>query len=144
MKRTILLIALGALLAACSSVEGERRSNILIPGRTLNVSPSLTIPAEALAVGAALYLVIDPLAPNWQVGEERLADSRFRIALRMKRFTTGGEGEAMQVFRRAAERIVRDNGRAGYVVVDFSEGIESTVPFAQRVAHGVVELLPAR
>jgi hypothetical protein len=31
----------------------------------------------------------------------------------------------------------------GYTILEFSEGIESTLPFAQRVAHGVVRIAAA-
>jgi hypothetical protein len=34
----------------------------------------------------------------------------------------------------------RRGGYAGYTVLEYSEGIESTLPVAQRVAQGVVRL----
>ena len=112
----------------------------LIPNEAVVLSKSLTIPAEALALGAAIYFVMDPLSPNWQIEEARISDNRFRIALRKKRFTTGGDGEAAQIFYRRAEQIVRENGYAGYTVLEFGEGVESTVPIAQRVAQGIIRV----
>ncbi len=112
----------------------------LIPNESIVLSKSLAIPAEALALGAAIYFVVDPLSPNWQIEEGRLSDNQFRIALRKKRFTTGGDGEAAQIFYRRAEKIVRDNGYTGYVVLEFGEGVESTVPIARRVAQGVIQI----
>lgn len=112
----------------------------LIPNEAVVLSKSLTIPAEALALGAAIYFVVDPLSPNWQIEEARISDNRFRIALRKKRFTTGGDGEAAQIFYRRAEQIVRENGYAGYTVLEFGEGVESTVPIAQRVAQGIIRV----
>jgi hypothetical protein len=44
------------------------------------------------------------------------------------------------VFQRRAAQIARDSGAAGYRVVEFSEGVESHVLIARRVARGVVEI----
>lgn len=112
----------------------------IIPNESIVLAKSLSISAEALALGAVVYLVVDPLSPNWRIEEARMGDNRFRIALRKKRFVTGGDGEAAQIFYRRAQQIVRENGYAGYTVLEFGEGIESTVPIAQRVAQGVIEV----
>lgn len=112
----------------------------MIPNKSLQLSKSLSIPLEGLVLGTALYLVVDPLSPNWRIEESRLGGDRFRIALRRKLFASGGEGEAMQIFRRRAEQLARDHGDRGYTVLEYSEGIESTLPVAQRVAYGVVRL----
>ena len=134
------LAAVAVLACACSSIEGENRKNTLIPAKTLNVSPSLTIPAEWIAAAGAAFFVIDPLAPNWKVEVETLGAQRYRIAMTMKRFTNGGEGESDAILRRTAEKLARDRGSAGYAVLEQTEGIDSHVTFAQRVAHAVVEL----
>jgi hypothetical protein len=126
---------------ACSGIDNTSSRNILIPNETLNISRSLSIPAESIAAGVLLYLVIDPLAPNWQIEQAQLGANRFLVALKKKRFTTGGDGEAGQIFNRRAAQIARDNGTGVYRIVEFTEGIESTVPFAQRVAQGVVEIV---
>lgn len=112
----------------------------LIPNRSLQISKSLSIPLEGLALGVALYLVVDPLSPNWRIEESRIASDRFRIALRRKLFSSGGDGEASQVFNRRAEQLARDHGHAGYTILEFSEGIESALPVAQRVSSGVIRL----
>lgn len=154
MKTKILLLTLLGL-AGCGGIatNGPSGSNgtlgtdgmgntirPVIPNESIVLSKSLTVPAEAIALGAAIYFVVDPLSPNWQIEEVRISDNRFRIALRKKRFTTGGDGEAAQIFYRRAERIVRENGYAGYTVLEFGEGVESTVPIAQRVAQGVIRV----
>jgi hypothetical protein len=149
MKRniTLLLVVLG--LAGCSGTA----SRPIISNETSVLLKSLTIPAEAVALaaagyipanaaaaGVAAYFVVDPLSPNWQIEEARMGENRFRIALRKKRFTTGGDGEATQIFYRRAEQIVRENGFAAYTVLEFGEGVESTVPIAQRVAQGIIQV----
>ena len=126
---------------ACTGINNVSSSNILIPPETLNISPSVMIPAESIAAGVILYLIVDPLAPNWQIQQAQLDANRYMVALKKKRFTTGGDGEAGQIFSRRAAQIARDNGAGAYRVVEFTEGIESTVPLAQRVAQGVIEIV---
>ena len=126
-RNVILLLLLG--LAGCGGIATNGA-----PGTNGIVA------AEALVLGAVIYYVVDPLSPNWQIEEARMGDNRFRISLRKKRFATGGDGEATQLFYRRAEQIVRENGYAGYTVLEFGEGVESTVPIAQRVAQGVIQV----
>ncbi len=127
-------------LAACVSSGNEAGRTPLIPDKVLRLSPSLSVPLEALAAGAILFVVIDPLAPNWEVETRVLGGGRYAMALTMKRFVTGGDGEAWQVLQRAAGRLQQEAGAASFEVAAFSEGIESTVPVARRVARAVIEL----
>jgi hypothetical protein len=136
-----LALCAAALCSACTGIDGVSSRGVIIPPEAINVSKSLSIPLEGIAAAAALYVIVDPLAPNWQIEETPLATDRYRIAMKKKRFTTGGDGEAAQVFYRRAAQIVREQGGARYRVVEFSEGIESSVPIAQRVAQGVVEVV---
>ncbi|MPZ42553.1 MAG: hypothetical protein GEV05_03950 [Betaproteobacteria bacterium] len=131
------LAALGALLASCASTDGP--SPVLIPNKELQISKSLAIPVEGLVLGAIVLLVVDPLAPNWQIEQYDLGRKRYAFALKKKRFTTGGDGEAAQVFRRRVAELAREQGYAAYEVLEFTAGIESNVPIAQRVSHGVVQ-----
>jgi hypothetical protein len=136
-----LALCLAALCGGCTGIDGLSSRGIIIPNETVTISRSLSIPLESVAAGAALYVIIDPLAPNWQIEETQLDPGRYLIAMKKKRFTTGGDGEAAQIFYRRAAQIARDQGGARYRVVAFSEGIESTVPIAQRVAQGIVEVV---
>ena len=145
MTRALKLTAIAALATllfpACTSIEGDNSpSRMLIPARQLNVSPSLQIPAEALVAAGVIYFIVDPLAPNWKVEVEPVGKHRYRMALTMKRFITGGEGEAAVVVKRAAEKLRKEGGYSEFALVEFSEGIESNVLIAQRLAHAVVEL----
>ena len=112
----------------------------IVPNKSVSLTPSLQIPMEGLLLGAAVYWIVDPLSPNWRIEQTRLDENSFRIALRRKPFASGGEGEAMQAFQRRAEQLARELGYASYLTVEFSEGIESTLPVAQRVAQGVIRL----
>ena len=149
MKRNLITLLLLSGLAGCGSFISNGNlgtdssgSTIrsLIPNESIVLSKSLAIPVEAIALGAVIYYVVDPLSPNWQIEETRVGDNQFRIALRKKRFTTGGDGEAVQIFYRRAEQIVKENGYAGYAILEFGEGVESTVPIAHRVAQGVIQV----
>ena len=134
---------IGALLLAlggCSSTDDYIGPRTLIPARTLNVSPSLHIPAEGLLAAGIIWYIVDPLAPNWKVEVTSMGQSRYGLALTMKRFITGGEGESMAVVRRTGEKLRREGGFEQYAIIEMSEGIESKVPIAQRVAHAVIEL----
>ncbi len=66
---------------------------------------------------------------------------RVRMALRMKSLFTGGDGEARQVFLRNARQLVEAGGFAGYEIVRYEEGIESTRPFAHRYANAEIQLV---
>lgn len=137
-----------ALSAGCASVSENPRAldasgnavSTLIPNKTFNITPGLGLSVETVLLGAALYWAVDPLAPNWALEQSQLGADRVRISMRKKRFTSGGDGEAAQVFARRAEQLARAAGYAGYTVMEYTEGIESTLPLAQRVAQGVIRL----
>lgn len=134
-------------LAACGTLNPEGdipKSTTLIPDANLRLSPNYSITIEKIVYGAAgaalLYYIYDPLAPNWEVREEQVAEDTYRLSLRMKRFHIGGEGEAIQLFRRWAGALQQEGEASGYQVRDFVEGIESTTPIARRYAEGTVRL----
>jgi hypothetical protein len=136
------LLAFAALAAVtgCKSIEGP--SPALIPNKALAVSRSLTVPLDALVLAAATVVVVDPLAPNWQIEEQALGDGRYAFALTKKRFASGGDGEAMSVLRRRIDQLARTNGHPAYAILDYGEGIESRMPVAQRVARATVQFEP--
>lgn len=136
----ILVCATCLTLAGCVSTANESKRAPLIPDKTLKLSSSVSVPLEAVAAAAVLFAIIDPLAPNWDVETSVTGPGRFRVTLTMKRFTAGGDGEAYPVLMRAADGLRQTQGAAGYAVTEFSEGIESTVPVARRVARAVVQL----
>jgi hypothetical protein len=146
MEKTGRILAALVLAAAagCTTTGSSETPSYLIPDKTLNISPSLTPTVEGLLAGAIVFIVLDPLAPNWKIEQSQVAPALFELALTKKRFTTGGDGEAWQVFQRRAAQIARDKGSAGYRILEFSEGVESETLIARRVARGMVELAPSR
>ncbi|MCC7548568.1 MAG: hypothetical protein IT532_12455 [Burkholderiales bacterium] len=116
----------------------------IIPDKAIELTATHSISyANALgiaAAAAAAYVVVDPLAPNWEVVETKLADNRWRLALRKKNFTTGGDGEAVMLLHRHAERLAETQGYRSYRILHWQEGVQSDVPLAHRWARGELEL----
>lgn len=137
-RKRIAPLLLIALASGCSA------SKPFIPDKSVWVSPSVSVSYEALAgaalAAAVIWYVADPLAPTWGVARKQLADDRFRLDLRQKKFALGGDGEARQVFYRAAESLAEENGYSGFTIVSYTEGIESGPLLDQRVSRGVVLL----
>lgn len=150
--RTKLLPALaGCIVAGCSSVSVPTnlsgnlpRSGSLVPNTTLNLAPSLSVQLEKVVYwgiyAGAAYLILDPLSPNWEIEQAQFPSERYHLALHMKRFYAGGAGEARVVFHRRAKELMRERGYDGYQVVEYTEGMESSVLGSQRTAEGVIRL----
>lgn len=109
-----------------------------VAGQMLRMGAVALASVQGAAAGVLMF-VVDPLAPNWRIETRVLGADRYSIALKMKYFTTGGDGEARQVFLREAGRLAEERGGREYRIAEFSEGIESTVPLARRVTRGVIE-----
>ena len=92
-----------------------------------------------LYAGAA-YLILDPLAPNWEIEQAAFPDAHYHFSLKMKRFYAGGAGESRMVFHQRAKELMRQGGYDGYQVLEYSEGMESSVLGSQRVSQGVIRL----
>lgn len=118
----------------------------LLVGSSL-VSPSAADTSEsvlsAVAAAVSVLVVYDPLAPNWSIEEKPLTDDTYYLALRAKSFRVGGDGEAIQIIKRRALQLQREKGYAGYRILDYSEGIESSTPLTHRVSEGTVQLVKA-
>jgi hypothetical protein len=122
---------------AVRSVDMQTRQDVAAVGLAYKlVKPS---GADLVIFGLA-YLVYDPFAPNWEIQETRLSEDIFQMQFNMKRHSSGGEGEAMRVFRRRAAQLQRELGYDGYRILDYSEGIESATLAAYRVGEGRVQL----
>jgi hypothetical protein len=149
MSTRFLTLVAATLVGACSTTTGyDLPSNAsIIPPGSLKLSPTVAFSYEKLAMGAAgaalIYFVYDPLAPNWEIQEAFLGDDSYLLAMKMKRFHTGGDGEAMMLFKRRAAALRAAKGYRDYEILEFVEGIESSTPVAQRYSQGVIRLLKA-
>ena len=155
MRRAALAFSTAAaLLAGCATGgEGPRLSEravelsapvALAAGVVWMASELEYLDPEYLAGALVAYAIYDPLAPTWRIDVSRAGEDRVRMDLRMKALASGGEGEARQVFLRNARQVVEAGGFAGFDVVRYEEGIESTRPFARRFASGEIRLVRSR
>ncbi|TRZ66752.1 MAG: hypothetical protein D4S02_06305 [Rhodocyclaceae bacterium] len=120
------------------------RTGSLIPNTSLQVAPLLSIPLEKMvywgAYAGTAYLILDPYAPNWDIEEAPLPRNQFHFSLKMKRFYSGGGGEARSILHRRAKELVQYGGFEGYELLEYSESLESSVLGSQRAAQGVIRL----
>ena len=135
-----------ALVLSSSSMNVSGSSSGSAAGGANSVTPTPVSHAALLRQlgGAALiaYALYDPFDPNWSIEvEESPANATARIRMSMRSLTTGGQGEAYTVFRRAAKEIASRRGATTFEIVSYEEGIHSTRPLAQRYAVGDVRLV---
>lgn len=86
-------------------------------------------------VAAVAYIVVDPLAPNWEISETRYSDTKVAFVLTKKDFHVGGTGEASWVLKRRLDALSRERGGTGYQIVRYEEGIESRIWLPRRFVH---------
>ncbi len=160
-RRILTAAALLGLLAGCGTTNFPGSSMLNYPGRTalsgdfpakgpivpdttLNVTKSIQIPLDKIVTwgfyAGAAWLILDPLAPNWEIEQADFPERHFQLSLKMKRVYAGGAGEARVAFHQRAKDLMRENGYDGYTVVEYNEGLESSVLGSQRVARGVIQL----
>jgi hypothetical protein len=150
-SRLLVSLSFAIALTGCGSWQVPTNLNGNIPAKgsavpptTLVVTPSLSIPLEKMvfwgAYAGVAYLILDPWAPNWDIEEAKFPGDHYKMSLHMKRYYTGGAGEARAVFHRRAKELVQAGGYDGYEVVEYTEGLESSVLGSRRVAEGVIVL----
>lgn len=147
--RLLPLLAAVMAVSGCTGLSSRISGNVprtgsAIPDTTFQITPSLAIPLETMvywgAYAATAYLVLDPYAPNWEIEEAPLPKNQFHLGLKMKRYYSGGGGEARSIFHRRAKDLVQRGGYDGYEVLEYNESLESSVIGSQRVAQGVIRL----
>ena len=141
------LLVVGLLATACGSTQTKSipSSGSLLPNATVQIGPTIAYSVEQIAVAGAaaavLYVVYDPLAPNWNIEERPLTEDIYLLSLRAKSFRVGGDGEAIQIVKRRALQLQREKGYSAYRILDYSEGIESATPLTYRVSEGTIQLV---
>lgn len=146
MRRYFILLCM-TLVAGCTTpgtVTKIPGNGTVIPDASLQLTPNLAISLEKLvfwgAYAGAAYLILDPLAPNWEIEEAAFPDAHYHLSLKMKRYYAGGAGEARTVFHARARDLMRTGGYTGYTVLQYSEGMESSMLGSLRVGEGVIQL----
>lgn len=143
-SRLLSVLLLGAGLAGCGG------STPLVPADTIQLTSATSFTTAQLAstlfIAGAIYVIYDPLAPNWQVEQSRdpapgnASSETFRFMMKMKRYHTGGAGEAMMILRRQAAQLQQKLGYGAYQITAYEEGIESHTLGAQRYVQAAVQL----
>ena len=171
MKPWIVLapVAMLGCLVACTTVDSVRPSGTITSQPGVELAPNLAVSAETQAIAggllifghpvsalglpgeifnaknsALLYIIYDPLAPNWTIKEQAIDAETYRLSLRAKHFRVGGDGEAIQIVKRRALQLQREKGYTGYRLLDYSEGVESATPFTYKISDGTIQLVNAR
>ena len=145
--RIFLVVVLALSVISCGTTQTKSipTSGYILPNTTVQIGPTIAYSVEQIAVagvaGALLYVIYDPLAPNWNIEEKPLNEDTYFLSLRAKSFRTGGDGEAIQIVKRRALQLQREKGYAGYHILDYSEGIESSTPLTHRVSEGTIQLV---
>lgn len=136
-------VALAPDLAPISAETQAVAGGLIVMGHPVS---ALGLPGEIFnpRLSAVLYILYDPLAPNWTIKERPLDADTYHLSLRAKHFRVGGDGEAMQVVKRRAQQLQREKGYTGYRLLDYSEGVESATPFTYRVSEGTIQLVKNR
>ena len=151
MKYAIIFLLL-TLTSACSSLKSGADSAVTavkengagVAGGVWMAQQLGYLKPEFFAGALVAYAIYDPLAPTWNIRVVELGAEHRRIELGMKRLSTGGDGEAHRIFARTAGTLVEKAGYAGYEELRYEEGIDSTRPFASRIAGGEIRLLKSR
>lgn len=138
MNRIAIAAATALLLQGCSPIVPTGTVEV-----TENISYTYAEVLGAVIIVAAMWYVVDPLAPNWEIKDSKLDDTHYRIDMRKKRVTTGGDGEAIDLFHRQAEAVAAQVKSQGYSILTWNEGVDSDFPIARRWARGVIEVQPA-
>ena len=141
MKKSVLTWLLVCVTLSGCTNTGRTGGSPLIPDQAIRLTAHTSVSLTTLLVGAAVYAYYDPLAPNWEIEEARLDDETYRFSMKMKRYHTGGSGESMQILKRRANQIQRDQGFGGYQILEYSEGFDSQTIGARRVAEGTIKLV---
>lgn len=153
-NRLVSAIVFACALGGCGTLDGypgptSLSGNLpaagpILPDTTLNLTNSIQISLEKMVFwgmyAGAAYLILDPLAPNWEIEQAAFPDSHYHFSLKMKRYYAGGAGESRAVFHQRAKELMRQGGYDGYEVLEYTEGLESSVLGSQRVSRGVIHL----
>lgn len=136
-------------LSSCGTPTATTLPNqgSLLPNATVQVTPTVAYTTQQIynagIVGALIYIVYDPLAPNWSIEEKILGEDIYSLSMKAKSFRTGGDGEAMQILKRRAQALQLERGFSSYRILNFSEGIESSTPFTRKISEGTIQLVRA-
>lgn len=144
MKRLAFPLVMMTAVAGGCSTSGKTTVPLVANDKiqlTSKIGISMGDLASTVVGGLLIYLIYDPLAPNWEITESRLTDDTFHFDMKMKRYHTGGAGESMMILKRRAGQLQRELGYANYELTEYTEGINSETLGARRYAEGTIKLV---
>ena len=127
------VLAVTAAVAGCAAWDSGQST--LNPNAGSSSSKSASSPADSALAGTTLIF------SGWHITQFQVEADRYLIAMRKNLLTLGGDGEAAQIFFRRAAQLTRESGAVHFRVIEFSEGVDSSLLISQRVANGVVEVI---
>lgn len=145
--RSLSIVFSAFLIVACGTTNTQLVPNggSVFPNALFQLTPNIAYTSEKIGLagvaGGLLYMIYDPLAPNWSIKETVVNEETYYLSLRAKSFRTGGDGEAVQILKRRALHLQREKGYAGYRILDYSEGVESSTPLTHRFSEGTIQLV---
>jgi len=141
LTRTLFLVGAVLSLSGCDTVPNKPTSSgqFGFTGAMLTTPYSMVPGVNPVIVGAAAAATINALLPTWSLQDAAIGQDKYRISLKKKTFSSGGDGEAEQLFKYRAEQIATTHGYAGYQILEFTEGLHSGLLGTQRVAQGIIE-----
>lgn len=130
-----------------SALSGLANGGATPPADKPTAPPTFDLPESEAATpaleGGLPASVIGPaiaeLRASWNAEVNPLSETAYEVTFRMWPLRSGGSGEGMLQLKRRAEKMKRDLGFARYRISEYSEGVESNLPFAQRFVYAVLE-----
>lgn len=141
-KRLLGLCILAGALAGCNTVPNQPTSSgtFGVTAQMMTLPYSMVPGINPIILGAGTSAIINSLLPTWSLEDMPIGGDRYRIFLRKKTFSSGGDGEAAQLFKYRAEQITGSRGYYGYQILEFTEGLDSGLMGTQKVAQGIIQI----
>lgn len=141
-KRLLGLCILAGALAGCNTTpnQPDATGSFGFSASMLKTPYSMVPGINPVILGAGAAAIINGLLPNWSLEDMPIGGDRYRIFLRKKTFSSGGDGEAAQLFKYRAEQITASRGYYGYQILEFTEGLDSGALGTQKVAQGIIQI----
>ena len=144
MKHQAAFILAVLSLSGCNTTPNAPNStgNFGVTGQMLTGTSYSMVPGiNPVILGAAALGTINAILPTWSLEDTPIGKDRYRISLRKKTFSSsGGDGEAGQLFKYRAEQITGSLGYDSYQILEYTEGLDSSGAVGvQRVAQGVIQ-----
>ncbi len=141
LARIWLLLGVALSLSGCDTVPNQPTSNgqLGLTGSMLTTPYSIVPGVNPVVVSAAAIAAINALLPNWSLQDSAIGQDKYRISLEKKTFSSGGGGEAEQLFKYRAGKIAAAHGYSGYQILTFTQGLHSGLLGTQQVAQGTIQ-----